>query len=111
MINFFPKVIVTRVEVAFFDPIDQNLDFDSARQVPPVTKKFSVKSCLESIGITTNSKKMIFSSQTPAIDDLRNFMFDFSNFYLYVFGLYLIIDPNFNFSYLEIDKILKFSQL
>ena len=29
------------VEVAFFDSIDQNLDFDSARQVPPCDEIFS----------------------------------------------------------------------
>ena len=44
MIKVFPKVIVTRVEVTFFDFIAQNLDFDSASQVPPYDKKnFSQK--------------------------------------------------------------------
>ena len=58
MIKVFPKVIVTRVEVAFFDPIDQNLDFGSARQVPPYDKIFLVKSCLLLIANITNSKKL-----------------------------------------------------
>ena len=39
MIKVFSKVIVTRVEVAFFDFIVQNLDFNSARHVPPYDKK------------------------------------------------------------------------
>ena len=33
-------MVVFRVEEAFFDSIDQNLDFGSARQVPPYDKKF-----------------------------------------------------------------------
>ena len=91
------KVIVTRIKEAFFDSIDKNLEFNSARQVPPWDKKISVKSCFILIGTTTNLKKMISACQTLTIDDLRNFRFDFTSFYLYVFGLYLIITPNFNF--------------